>query len=177
MLCRPKMKILSLIIHLHVIANPQDFFSIFKTQMKFFWWNLRAFCPSIDSCATDTLTLQKVLKELVKLIHMNWAVWSKFYEEILNLKRLKRSLCDEQIAFRLLFTYKHWSVNINRGLTEPAWWARTNLLRESPSLVLAEAQTCCITHKIEPHWFSHIKRTCFSFHLPWPMCDLMNVLD
>jgi len=32
--------------------------------------------------------------------------------------------------------------------------------QEWTSLVLAEAQMCCVTHKNESHWFSHIKQTC-----------------
>jgi len=32
----------------------------------------------------------------------------------------------------------------------------------------------CLTHENKPHWFSHAKQTCLSFHLPQLMCEVMN---
>jgi len=74
----PKMKVLSLITHPHVVPNPHDFRSSLEHKWRSFWWILRAFFPSIDSYSTTTLTLQKVHKEIAKLIHMNQAVYYKF---------------------------------------------------------------------------------------------------
>jgi len=47
-------------------------FIIFRTQIKIFVMKSDNFWSSIDSYATSyTLTLQKVHKEIIKLIHMN----------------------------------------------------------------------------------------------------------
>ncbi len=45
----PKMKILSLITHLHVFPNPEDFCSSLEHKLGYVWWNPRAFWPCIDS--------------------------------------------------------------------------------------------------------------------------------
>jgi len=36
-------------------------------------------------------------------------------------------------------------------------------VREQTTLVVAKAQTCCVTHLNEPQWFSQVKRKCFCF--------------
>ncbi len=47
----PRMKILSLITLPHVVPNPQDLRSSSERKLRCFWWNPRAFWPSIDSNA------------------------------------------------------------------------------------------------------------------------------
>ncbi len=49
----PKMKILSIITHSHVIPNPKDLRSSSEHKLRYFWWNPRAFWPCIDSNATE----------------------------------------------------------------------------------------------------------------------------
>jgi len=104
---------------------------LFQTHKAFvhlrrsFWWNLRAFCPYFtDIYATTYLMLQNVHKETVKWIHMKWAVFVQIFW------RDSIALYDEQIEFRLLFTYKHLSTHtlfvVNRSSNMLAWRAKTN---------------------------------------------------
>ncbi len=59
----PKIVILSLITHPHVIPN----LFIFRTQIKILWWNPRAFWPFIDSNAADTFKAQKGSKDIINI--------------------------------------------------------------------------------------------------------------
>ncbi len=68
------MKILSLITHPHVIPNPQDLRSSSEHKLRYFWWNPRAFWPSIDSNATDTFKAQKGSKDIGKIVHVTSVV-------------------------------------------------------------------------------------------------------
>ncbi len=44
---------------------------IFRTQIKIFWWNLRACWPCIDSNATDTFKVQKCsIMDIIKVVHV-----------------------------------------------------------------------------------------------------------
>jgi len=63
----------SVINHSPSCHSRTDFHSSSEHKWRF-WWNLRAFCPSRDSYADSTSLLQKVNKEILKLIHMNEAV-------------------------------------------------------------------------------------------------------
>jgi len=49
----------------------KTFIHLWNTNKDLFLLNLRAFFPSIDSYATTTLTLQKVHKEIVKLVNVH----------------------------------------------------------------------------------------------------------
>ncbi len=49
------MKILSLSTHPHVVSKPQDLRSSSEHKLRYFWWNPRAFWPSIDSKGTTTI--------------------------------------------------------------------------------------------------------------------------
>ncbi len=68
----PKMKILSLITHPHVVPNPLDFHSSSKHKLRYFLWNPRAFWPCIDSNATEMFKAQKGSKDIVKIVHVLW---------------------------------------------------------------------------------------------------------
>ncbi len=70
----PKMKILSLITHFHAIPNLQDLHSSLEHKLRYFWWNLRAFWPCIDSNATDTFKAQKGSKDIVQIVHVTSVV-------------------------------------------------------------------------------------------------------
>ncbi len=63
----PKMKILSLIIHPHVVPNPKDLCSSSEHKL-YFWWNLRAFWPCIESNTTTMFKAQKRTKDIVKIV-------------------------------------------------------------------------------------------------------------
>ncbi len=60
------MNILSLITHLRSIPNLQDLHSSLEHKLRYFWWNIRAFWPCIDSNTTDTFKTQKGSKDIVK---------------------------------------------------------------------------------------------------------------
>ncbi len=47
---------------------------IFRTQIKIFWWNPRAFWLCIDSNTTDTFKTQKGSKDIVKIVHVTSVV-------------------------------------------------------------------------------------------------------
>ncbi len=70
-LIHPKIKILSLITHPHVVPKPVNLRSSLDHKLRYFWWNPRAFWPSIDSNATDTFKAQKGSKD-----QSMWAEWS-----------------------------------------------------------------------------------------------------
>ncbi len=58
----PKMKILSLItLMLFQTRNSSS-----EHKLRYFWWNLRAFWPYIDSNATTTFKAQKGSKDIIK---------------------------------------------------------------------------------------------------------------
>ncbi len=65
----PKMKILSLIAHPHVVPNPRKTF-IHLHKLRYFWWNPRAFWPSIDSKGTTMVKAQNRSKNIVKTVHV-----------------------------------------------------------------------------------------------------------
>ncbi len=67
-LVHPIMKILSLITHPHVVPNPQDRRSSSEHRLRYFWWNLRALRPSIDSKGPSMIKAQKRSKEIGKII-------------------------------------------------------------------------------------------------------------
>ncbi len=66
----PKMKILSVITHPHVVPNLQDLHSSSEHKLRYFWWNPRAFWPCIDSNTTTTFKAQKGSKDIIKIIHV-----------------------------------------------------------------------------------------------------------
>jgi len=67
------------------------------------------FCHHLPTLMSTTLTLQKVQKEIVKIIHM----W--FSEKFLKRHDYFKWWTDTE--FRLFSTHKHWSANINRSST------------------------------------------------------------
>ncbi len=76
----PKMKILSLITHPHVVPNLKDLHSSSEHKLRYFWWNLRAFCPSIDSNGTTTFKAQKCERtsKFDTLTWQNFHVWVNY---------------------------------------------------------------------------------------------------
>ncbi len=66
----PKMKILSLITHPHVVPNSKDLSSSSEQTFRYFWWNLRALWPSIDGNTTTTFKAQKGSKDIIKIVHV-----------------------------------------------------------------------------------------------------------
>ncbi len=70
-LVHPKINILSLIIHPHVVSNPWDLRSSSEQKKWYFWWNLRAPRPSIDNKGAYTIKVQKCGKEIGKIIHVS----------------------------------------------------------------------------------------------------------
>ncbi len=55
-------------------VNPQDICSSSEHKISYFWLNLRAFWPSIDSNATTTFKAQKGSKDIVKIVHVTSVV-------------------------------------------------------------------------------------------------------
>ncbi len=70
----PKMKILSLITHPHVVPNLKDLCSSSEHKLRYFWWNPRVFWHCIDSNITDTFKAQKGSKDIVKIVHVTSVV-------------------------------------------------------------------------------------------------------
>ncbi len=70
-LIHPKIKILSLITHPHVVPKPVNLRSSLDHKLRYFWWNPRAFWPCIDSNATTMFKTQKGSKD-----QSMWAGWS-----------------------------------------------------------------------------------------------------
>ncbi len=69
----PKIKILSLMTCPHIIPNLQDLRSSSLHKLRYFW-NLRAFWPSIDSKRTSTFKVLKGSKDIVKIVHVTSVV-------------------------------------------------------------------------------------------------------
>ncbi len=53
-------------IFVKIVPNPKDPRSSSEHKLRYFWWNLWAFWPSIDSNATDTFKARKVVRTLLK---------------------------------------------------------------------------------------------------------------
>ncbi len=55
-------------------SSPKNENSVIKyscrSMLRYFWWNPRAFLPSIDSNTTDTFKAQKGNKDIVKIVHV-----------------------------------------------------------------------------------------------------------
>ncbi len=68
----PKMKILFLITL--VVPNPYDLRSSSEHKLRYFWWNLRALWPSIDSKDTTMIKTQKRSKDIGKIFHVTSVV-------------------------------------------------------------------------------------------------------
>ncbi len=70
----PKMKMLSLITHPHVIPNLQALYSSSEHTLRYSWWNPRALWWSIDSKGTTTEKSQKRSKAICKTVHVTSVV-------------------------------------------------------------------------------------------------------
>ncbi len=62
-------------------SKPIRFLFIFGTQIKIFWWNLRAFWPCIDRNITTTSKTQKGSKDIIKIVHVTRAVVKSTFAE------------------------------------------------------------------------------------------------
>ncbi len=70
----PKMKMMSLITHPHVVLNLQGPRSSSEHKLRYSWWNPRAFWPSIDSDVTTMFKTQKGSKDTVKIVNVTSVV-------------------------------------------------------------------------------------------------------
>ncbi len=75
---QPKMKILSLILTLMSFQTRKDLRSSSEHKLRYFWWNLRALRPSIDSKGPYTIKVQKHSKEIGKIIQVTSGVNRNF---------------------------------------------------------------------------------------------------
>ncbi len=57
-----------------VVPNPQDLCSSSEHKLRYFWWNLRALWPSIDSKDIFTINAQKRSKDISKIVHVRSGV-------------------------------------------------------------------------------------------------------
>ncbi len=64
----------SVINYPHVVPNPQDLRSSSEHKLRYFWWNPRAFWPSIDSKDPTMIKVQKGSKDIVKIVHVTSVV-------------------------------------------------------------------------------------------------------
>ncbi len=91
-LVHPKMKSLSRITHHHVVLNPWDLRSSSEHKLRYFLYNLRDFRSSIDSKGPYTIKVQKLSKEVGKIIHMTSGFncnFTKVQEYFLYAKKTK----------------------------------------------------------------------------------------
>ncbi len=76
------MKILSLLTLISLQSRKT--YSSLEHKLRYFWWNLRAFWPSIDSNGTNMFKAQKGCKDIDKIVHVTsvvqpkWMKWEYF---------------------------------------------------------------------------------------------------
>ncbi len=127
-----KMKILSLIAHPRVVSNPWDLRSSLEHKLRYFWWNLRAFWPSIDSNVTDTFKAQKRSEDIVKIVH--WCQWfnhncMKLKEYLLAdlsvLRKIHKNM-NQHFFIRSVIRNACWAVNLHIGMISEGSWNTEN---------------------------------------------------
>ncbi len=84
-----------------------------KQKLRYFWWILRTFWPSIDSNETGThFKAQKRSKDIVKIVHVTSLVQPEFYETTRILSVHKENKNNDFIQKKI-----HISVSLSNTFT------------------------------------------------------------
>ncbi len=124
----PKILILSLITHRHVVPNQLDLRSFSKHKLRYFWWNPRAFWPCIDSNATTMFKAQKRSKDIVKIVHAT----SVFNRNFMKLREY--FLCAKKTKITLFNNFLYW------------WRSLRSDVELGCTAVCLQAEECTVLH-------------------------------